>query len=217
MKHDKLRPKILATRTIASVSSALVTTLNLPQGHKSIGLISADMDDVTYTALDEATKAANVKVVYAKSMYAGAANASTALQGEVIGIISGPSPAEVKSGLDATIKFMENDGYFLSATDDDSICYYAHTVSRTGSYLSEFAGIKEGEPLAYLIAPPLEAMYGLDAALKASDVKIVQIFEPPSETNFGGGLLTGTQSACKSACDAFSKAVLSIAEHPKEV
>lgn len=217
MKHDKLRPKILATRTIASVNSALVTTLNLPQGHRSIGLISADMDDVTYTALDEATKAANVKVVYAKSMYAGAVNASTALQGEVIGIISGPSPAEVKSGLDATIKFMENDGYFLSATDDDSICYYAHTVSRTGSYLSEFAGIKEGEPLAYLIAPPLEAMYGLDAALKAADVRIVQIFEPPSETNFGGGLLTGTQSACKSACDAFSKAVLSIAEHPKEV
>lgn len=217
MTDDKLFAKVLATKTIANVNESLALSLNLPQGHRSIALISADMDDVTYTALDAATKAANVKVSYARSMYAGAANASTALQGEVIGILSSNNPEEVKSGLSAAIRFMESDGYFISVTDDDSVVCFAHTVSRTGSYLSEIAGIKEGEPLAYLIAPPLEAIYGLDAALKAADVKICQLFEPPSETNFGGGLLTGTQSACRAACNAFLSAVKQIAQNPKEV
>jgi len=46
-------------------------------------------------------------------------------------------------------------------------------------------------------------MYALDAALKAADVRLAAFFGPPSETNFGGGLLTGSQSACKSACDSF--------------
>ena len=157
-----------------------------------------------------------MEVVYAKSMYAGSANASTKLAGEVIGILAGPSPAEVRSGLNACITFMENDAYFVSANDDDSIAFYAHTVSRTGSYLSKVAGIKEGEAIAYLIAPPLESIYGLDAAMKAADVKLCEFFGPPSETNFGGGLLTGSQSACYAACSAFAEAVRSVAERPKE-
>ena len=89
------------------------------------------------------------------------------------------------------------------------------TVSRTGSFLSQEAGIREGEPLAYLIAPPVEAMTAMDAALKAADVRLAKLYGPPSETNFGGGLLTGTQSACRAACDAFATAVEEIAARPK--
>ena len=48
------------------------------------GLITSDCDDVTYTALDEATKKADCRVAYAKSFYAGAANANTKLAGEII-------------------------------------------------------------------------------------------------------------------------------------
>ena len=216
MKNDKLRPNILAVRIISNVSPDLAAKLELGPRHKSIGIITADIDDVTYTGLDEATKDADVEVVYAKSMYAGSANASTKLAGEVIGILAGPSPAEVRSGLNACITFMENDAYFVSANEDDSIAYYAHTVSRTGSYLSKVAGIPEGEALAYLIAPPLESIYGLDAAMKAADVKLCEFFGPPSETNFGGGLLTGSQSACYAACTAFAEAVRSVADSPKE-
>lgn len=216
MKNEKIRPNILGVRLIANVSDALAERLELKPHHKSIGIITADSDDVTYTALDEATKASDVEVVYAKSMYAGAANASTMLAGEVIGIIAGPSPSEVTSGLNAAITFMKDGACFVSANSDDSIVYYAHTVSRTGSYLSGVAGIKEGEPLAYLVAPPMEAIYGLDAAMKAADVKLVEFFAPPSETNFGGGLLTGTQSACLAACNAFAEAVKMIAENPQE-
>jgi ethanolamine utilization protein EutL len=169
---------------------------------------------VGYTAIDEATKKADVEVVYAKSFYAGAANASTKLAGEFIGILAGPSPAEVKSGLNAAIDFVENDAFFYSANDDDSIAYYAHCISRTGSYLSSTAKVGEGASLAYLIAPPMEAMYALDAALKAADVRMATFFGPPSETNFGGGLLIGSQSACKAACDAFAEAVIFVADNP---
>ncbi|MBR4031005.1 MAG: ethanolamine utilization microcompartment protein EutL, partial [Clostridia bacterium] len=140
MKNEKLRPKVLSTRMIANSSSDLIAKLGVATNYKSLGLITSDMDDVTYTALDEATKSAQVEVLYAKSMYAGAGNASTLLAGEVIGIIGGQSPAEVQSGLNAALKFMENDGYFLSANDDNSIVYYSHLISRTGSYLSKVAG-----------------------------------------------------------------------------
>mgnify|MGYP001034208245 FL=1 len=214
MKNDVIRPNILGIKIISNISPEMAQKLELKSHHKSLGLITADCDDVTYTALDEATKASEVDVVYAKSMYAGAANASTKLAGEVLGIIAGPSPAEVRSGLNAVVDFLEYGATFISANDDDSIAYYAHCVSRTGTYLSEVAGIREGEALAYLVAPPLEAMYALDAALKAADVEMCEFFAPPTETNFAGALLTGSQSACKAACDAFAEAVQSVASNP---
>ncbi len=197
MKRDPVRASVLATKIIPNVSPDMAKEFNLDPSMKSLALITADSDDVTYTALDEATKKADVKVVYAKSFYAGAANANTKLAGEIIGILAGPNPAEVRSGLEAAVDMIENQAYFISANEDDSIIYYAHCISRTGSYLSEGAGIQEGEALAYLIAPPLEAMYGVDAALKAADVKMCV-------------------SACKAACDAFAAAVEFVADNPKE-
>ena len=217
MTGDLLKCSALATRTIANVSESLAEKLGLKPEFRSIGILTADSDDVTYCALDEATKAAAVEVVYGRSLYAGAANANTRLAGEVIGILAGPNPSEVLSGLRAAVDFFESGVGFRSANEDDSIVYFANTVSRTGSYLSKTAGVREGEALAYLIAPPLEAVVGLDEAMKAADVTLAALFEPPSETNFGGGLLTGTQSACKSACEAFAQAVLDIAQRPREV
>ncbi|MFX0549976.1 ethanolamine utilization microcompartment protein EutL [Hathewaya histolytica] len=217
MINDALRPSVLSVKLIPNVNADMAAQFNLPAEHKSIGMITSDCDDVTYTALDEATKKSDVKVVYARSMYAGAGNASTKLAGEVIGIISGPSPAEVTSGLNATVEYIESgNATFFSANDDDSVPYYAQCISRTGSYLSETAGIEEGEALAYLVAPPLEAMYGLDAAMKAAAVEMKSFFGPPTETNFGGGLLTGSQSACKAACDAFAAAVKFVAQNPTD-
>lgn len=216
MKRDPIKASVLATKIIPNVSADMAREFNLTPGQKSLALITSDCDDVTYTALDEATKKADVKVVYAKSFYGGAANANTKLAGEVIGILAGPNPAEVKSGIDACVETIENVAHFVSANDDDTIAYYAHCISRTGSYLSDGAGVQEGEAIAYLIAPPLEAMYAVDAALKAADVKLCVLYSPPSETNFGGALLTGSQSACKSACDAFAAAVEFVADRPRD-
>ncbi|MBS4030919.1 MAG: ethanolamine utilization microcompartment protein EutL [Clostridiales bacterium] len=217
MRNDPIRAKVLSVKLIPNVSPDLAKELKLESNQKSIGLITTDIDDVSYTALDEATKKADVIVVYARSFYGGAANANTKLAGEFIGILAGPDPAEVKSGINAAIEFIENDACFYSANEDDSIAYFAHCISRTGSYLSKGAGIEQGEAIAYLIAPPIEAMYALDAALKAADVRMVAFYGPPSETNFGGGLLTGSQSACKAACEAFADAVLYVADNPTKI
>ena len=213
-KNDRLGASILAAKIIPNVSADLIESYKLKPGQKSLGLVTADCDDVTYTALDEATKKADVEVIYARSFYGGAANANTKLAGEIIGIIAGPNPAEVRSGLNVITQFVSEEASFYSANDDNTIPYYAHCISRTGSYLSKIANVPEGASLAYLIAPPLEAMYALDAALKAADVQLAAFYGPPSETNFGGGLLTGSQSACKAACDAFAEAVKFIAENP---
>ena len=57
---------------------------------------------------------------------------------------------------------------------------------------------------------------GLDEALKASDVELAALFEPPSETNFGGGLLTGTQSAVTPPVQ-LAEAVKAVAARPREI
>jgi len=59
-------------------------------------------------------------------------------------------------------------------------------------------------------------MYAMDAALKAAEVRLCKLYAPPSETNFGGGLLSGTQSACDAACAAFAAAVEEVAAQPME-
>lgn len=66
MKNDALKTTILSMKVISNVDESMVREFTLPQGHKSIGMFTADCDDVSYTALDEATKKADVKVVYAK-------------------------------------------------------------------------------------------------------------------------------------------------------
>ena len=214
MKGDRMKTTVLSVRILANADRSLLERLEVPAGHRSLGFITTDCDDVGYAELDEATKKAEVTVAYARSMYAGASNDSTALAGEFIGILSGPDPEEVKSGIEAFVSYVENDAAFYSANDDDSIVYFAHCISRTGSYLSKAAEVPEGTAMAYLIAPPLEAMMGIDAALKAAGVEMRVFYGPPSETNFAGALLTGEQSACVSACEAFAEMVCAIAEAP---
>ena len=203
--------KILAVRYLANTSPALAEALGAPKGYPSLALITTDSDDATYIALDEATKAADVQVCYGRSFYGGAANASTPNAGEVIGILAGATPGAVRSGMEAAIAALARVGF----EEANGVPYLAHTVSSAGSYLAAAAGVKTGSALAYLIAPPLESMYAMDAALKAADVKLCKLYEPPSETNFGGGLLSGTQSACDAACAAFAAAVAEVAEQPR--
>ena len=205
--------QILAVRYLANASPALAKALEAPAGYPSLGLITTDSDDATYIALDAATKAAEVEVAYGRSFYAGAANASTPNAGEVIGILAGATPGAVKSGMEAAVSALSRVGF----EEINGVPYLAHTVSAVGSFLAKEAGVRQGSTIAYLIAPPLESMYALDFALKAADVKLCKLYTPPSQTNFGGGLLSGTQSACEAACAAFAGAVAEVAGHPREI
>lgn len=216
MLLQPIKADILAVQFVPNVSPDLAEKLNLSPEQRSIAMLTTTIDDASYTSLDEATKKADVQVVYARSFYGGAVNANSPLAGEFIGILAGPNPAEVKSGMDAAITYLENEALFYFADEAGKTAFYAHVISRTGSYLSKVAGVPEGAPLAYLIAPPIEAVYGVDAALKAADVKMAQFYGPPSETNFGGALLTGSQSACKAAADAFRDAVIKVNRTPRD-
>ncbi|GAA4398421.1 ethanolamine utilization microcompartment protein EutL [Fodinibacter luteus] len=214
---DPIKPTILATRLIPNVDRAFAARLELRDDQRSLALVTCDIDDSLYVSLDEATKMADVEVVYAHSFYAGSAHASGPLSGEVIGILAAPSPAEARAGLAACVDYAEQEAWFHAADEAGELGFFAHPISRTGRYLSKEADIPEGTPMAYLIAPPLEATYALDAALKAADVEIRVWFPPPSETNFSGGFLVGSQSAVVAACAAFRDAVLEVAAQPREV
>lgn len=204
--------KILAVRCLANASPALCQALGVPKGYPSLGMLTTDCDDATYIALDAATKAAEVQVAYGRSFYAGAANASTPNAGEVIGILAAQTPGAVRSGMEAALGALQRIGF----EEVNNVPYLAQTVSSVGSFLAKEAGVRQGTALAYLIAPPLEGMYAMDAALKAADVTLCKLYAPPSETNFGGGLLSGTQSACDTACAAFAAAVAEVARGPME-
>ena len=203
---------VLAVRYLANASPALCQSLGAPKGYPSLAMLTTDCDDATYIALDAATKAADVEVAYGRSFYAGAANASTPNAGEVIGILAARTPGAVRSGMEAALSALQRLGF----AEVNGVPYLAHTVSSVGSFLAKEAGVRVGTALAYLIAPPLEGMYAMDAALKAADVRLCKLYAPPSETNFGGGLLTGTQSACDAACAAFADAVAEVAGRPIE-
>ncbi|MEB2279618.1 ethanolamine utilization microcompartment protein EutL [Lysinibacillus xylanilyticus] len=214
MNPQKLMAEILAMQIIPRVNNELAEQLDLKPYHNSIGLVTLTIDDVGYVALDEATKKADVDVVYAKSFYAGAAHASGPLSGEVIGIIAGSSPDEIRSGFDAIQQKIQFDTYFEAILQNESHALFAHTVASCGTYLAKLANVKVGTALAYLIAPPLEAVVGLDAALKAADVELKVFFGPPSETNFGGGLVSGSQSSCQAAANAFRETIENLARNP---
>ena len=202
--------KVLAVQYLSAVSPELRSALGTEA--PCLGLLTTDSDDPTYIALDAATKAAQVTVCYGRSFYAGAGNSTTPYAGEVVGILAGPTPDAVRSGMEAALGELEQVGFEKIG----GVHCLAHTVSRCGSFLSKEAGVPEGTPIAYLIAPPLESMYALDFALKAADIKLCKLYNPPTETNFGGGLLTGTQSACAAACAAFREAVAEVAQQPQK-
>jgi len=204
--------KVLAVRYLANAAPGLAKGLGAPKGYPSLAMLTTDCDDATYIALDAATKAAEVMVAYGRSFYAGAANASTPNAGEVIGVLAGQTPGAVRSGMEAALSALDRVGF----EDLNGVPCLAHTVSSVGTFLAAEAGVPVGSAIAYLIAPPLEAMYAMDAALKAADVKLCKLYAPPSETNFGGGLLSGTQSACDAACGAFLTAVAEVARRPVE-
>ena len=202
---------VLAVRYLNNCAPALLKAMGASEELPSLGILTTDCDDATYIALDEATKAAEVEVIYGGSFYAGAANASTPHAGEVIGILGAKTPGAVRSGMERALEVLKKIGF----ENVKGVPCLAYTVSSAGTFLSKEAGVKEGAALAYLIAPPLESMYAMDAALKAGNVELQKLYLPPTATNFGGGLLSGTQSACKMAAEAFLQTVEEVAGRPQ--
>ena len=110
--------------------------------------------------------------------------------GEVLIMLGGPNPAEVRAGLDAMVAHIENGASIpvrpMTQKTPPSV---AHVVSRTGSYLHQPPGSRFGDPMAYLVAPPLEATHGIDAALEicrrtAGDLCPATVWKPTTRQHF---------------------------------
>lgn len=210
-----ITPKVLAVRRLPGADAALLAAYGAdPSRHHSLGMLTCDQDDALYVALDEATKHADVEVVFARSFYAGAAHASGRLSGEVLGVLAASEPQAIEDGLAAAQRCLLHDACFYDADGQGTVTVFPHVIGAMGSYLSAMLGLPAGLPLAYLVAPPLEFTVALDAALKAADVRAVKISPPPSETNFAAAYLTGELSACEAAAAAFAAAVVDVAQTP---
>lgn len=205
---------MLACREIPSVAPDLARAMGLDlERHRSAGLLTCDQDDAMYVALDHATKFAEVDVVFARSFYAGAKHASGPYSGEVLGILAGTDPDQVSEAIWALREGLRTI-HFWTFAGDNRPAFFAQVISETGHYLAPLAGLEVGAPMAYLIAPPLEALVGVDAALKAADVRPAKFLPPPSETNFGGAYLSGDLSELEAAAAAFVEAIREVAQFP---
>jgi ethanolamine utilization protein EutL len=213
---EPIVPTVLSVRRLPHAEPSLVRAYGGdPTQHTALGLVTCDQDDAMYVALDEATKQATVDVIFAKSFYAGAAHASGRLSGEILGVIAAKDPESIEHGLDALVRCLQHDACFYDADGKRTVTVFPHVIASLGEYLSREAGLPVGTPMAYLVAPPIEATIGLDAALKAAEVRAVKVLPPPTETNFACAWLTGTLDACEAAAVAYAAAVVDVAGAPK--
>lgn len=210
-----LWPVLVSCRQIDSIDRQLGKALGLdPEKHRSVGLLTCDQDDALYVALDHCTKFADVDVVFGQSMYAGSKHASGPFSGEILGIVAAATPSDVESALVALREHLSRVVRFQTFPGDHQPAFLAHVISETGSYLAPQAGLRRGAPMAYLIAPPIEAVLAVDAALKAARVELGKWIPPPSETNFAGAFLKGELPELEAARDAFVAAVRDLAQRP---
>jgi len=213
---DPILPRVLSVQRIPGADPALLRAYGAdPERHRALGLVTCDQDDPTYVALDEATKHADVDVVFAKSFYAGSGHASGRLSGEILGVIASSDPEAIDRGLEALLRCLEHDACFYQADDAGTITMFPHVIGSLGRYLSAQAGVAPGSSMAYLVAPPMEATLGLDAALKSADVRALKVFTPPTETNFAASWLGGSLGDCKAAAEAFARAVIGVGQRPR--
>jgi ethanolamine utilization protein EutL len=214
---EPITPAVLSVRRLPHADPALIAAYGGdPARHVALGLVTCDQDDAMYVALDEATKHASIDVIFARSFYAGAAHASGKLSGEILGVIAASDPQEIEDGLTALLRCLAHDACFYDADGKRGVTVFPHVIASLGEYLSRESGVPAGEPMAYLVAPPIEATIGLDAALKAAEVRVVRVTPPPTETNFACAWLTGGLAECEAAAVAYAAAVVQVAGTPRE-
>lgn len=219
---ELLPAQVLACQQINDVHPALASTLGIDaQQEGSIALITADQDDSLYIAVDQATKFADISVRFGRSFYAGSKHSSGPFSGEVLCILAGKTPDDVGEGVWAVQQALKEPICFATfadkkLADSRKPAFISYVIPEIGSYLAEQAGLAVGDSMAYLIAPPLESIYAIDAALKAAPVKLQKMLPPPSETNFGGAYLSGKQADLEASAAAFIDAIAQISQFPTQ-
>lgn len=215
MIGDKVHGKLIANRLLTDVEDIMLEAYNLPENYVDIGLFETEFEGIGYVAADYATKNANVEVVSINSTYGGSA-AGKSNDGHVFGIISGPMVSDVERGLRYVRSYIEEEAGVYSIAEDGSVVMYAEFVSRIGKYFAQAYGLKEGSSIAYLVAPSMYGVLGVDEALTLANVEVVKYWATPTASNLCGAIVTGTQSQCKMAVEGFKNAIFDCAEDPIE-
>ena len=214
MKVTPVETKIVSQKLLAHISPEFRRVYQIPKEHDSVGMFSADNDDAAYLAVDDASKKTRIRVIRAETFYGGEGCAWSRYGGKVEVIFSGPRVEDVRSALAYINDFMERRSALYCFENDLSMAFYAQTMPRAGTYFKEAYGIPEGQAYTYLVAGPIEAGYALEKALKASRTTMRKFWEPPSHANSCGAILSGTESACRSAEKAFIEGLRTVQTDP---
>ena len=189
---------VVMEKIIPRITKEYRKLYDIPEDHESMAVFSADCEDVMWLAVDDATKKAKIKVIQIETVYGGVDHSWSRYGGEITAIISGEKVADVKSGLHYAKDYIENKSGNYHLNEDGTLGYYVDYVPRIGKYYQESLGLSEG-------------------TLKAADVKIAELSEIPSRVNTGGAIVYGTESACRSAVEAFVEGVEYCAFHPMDI
>jgi ethanolamine utilization protein EutL len=215
--RERQDARVTMMKVVPHISAEYRALWQIPEEHTSAGFIACDCEDVMYFALDDASKKAKFKAIYVETVYGGAEYSWSEFGGEITAIISGEKVSDVKTALSYIKNYIEHKSGNYTLNEEGDLGYYIDYTPRAGNYYQEQLGISGDVALGYLVATPVEATYGLDKALKAGNVKIVEFFDAPSRVNTGGALVCGTESACKAAVEAFAAAVEYCCFHPMEI
>lgn len=214
MKIIKRQPHIVSKKILANVSENFAKAFHLPEGHRNVGFFSTDNDDIAYIAADDATKKARIQVQHSVTYYGGSKFSEYDYTGTVFIMFSSERIQDVKSAMGYIQDYVDHNSELYCFDGDRGTGFYAQTISRTGSFFTEWANVPEGRAYSYLCGAPVETNLALDKALKSGDVKMARFFPSPTHANSCGAILTGTESACRAATEAFIEALQQATEDP---
>jgi ethanolamine utilization protein EutL len=204
---------VKALRVLPAAAPELARALGVRDGLSSLALVTCDQDDPLYAALDHATKMAEVEVTFARSFYAGSRHASGPWSGEIMGVLAARDSDIIAAGVRA-LRTALDELYAFYTIGDTGVSVFPTVIPSVGRYLSRELRVSVGAAVGYFVAPPLESMIGMDAAIKAARVEVCRIDPPPSPTNFAAGYVTGSLDAVQAAATAFRDAVVEVAREP---
>ena len=214
MRVEKMGVRITSQKIIPHVSEEFAAAYGLPEGDQSVAFFSVDNDDAAYLAADDATKKARVHIVHAETFYGGRSCSWSKYGGSILILMSGPRVDDVRSGMSYVNDFISCRTGLYCFDGDARTEFYAQTIARAGRYSSRAFGVEEGQSYCYLFGNPIESAYAIEKALRAGNTVMTRYWSPPSVSNSCGAVLTGTESACKTATQAYIDALRFATENP---
>ena len=215
--RERVPSQVVMQKIIPNINPLLSENWKVPEGDRAMGVISCDHEETMLLALDVASKKADITVLYAQTVYEGRHYSWSRYGGEITAIITGKNVSDVSSGIRYIDDYIRRGDDLFLISGENCTMYYAQVTPHAGPFFRDRYGIAQGSAYAYLVGGPIETNYALDKALKAGKTEIARYWYPPSHANSSGAVLTGTESACRAATQAFVEALRFATENPMDI